>query len=218
MISELLAAVYPTNERVRAITPHLARAAARNEINSEARATMWLAQLAHESNDFVASEENLNYSAQRLAEVWPARFAVDTVEAQVPGAIHWVPNGLAFEIEKNPARIANVVYADRNGNGSEQSKDGYTYRGRGLIQLTGRANYTAAGVALGLPLLGHPEYAKEPATAAAIAGWFWNSKGCNQLADKGKFDAITRVINGGATGAAARKANLRKFEEALCRS
>lgn len=207
MISELLAAVYPTNERVRAITPHLARAAARNEINSEARATMWLAQLAHESNDFVASEENLNYSAQRLAEVWPARFATDGV-----------PNGLAFEIEKNPARIANVVYADRNGNGSEQSKDGYTYRGRGLIQLTGRANYTAAGVALGLPLLGHPEYAKEPATAAAIAGWFWNSKGCNQLADKGKFDAITRVINGGANGAAARKANLRKFEEALCRS
>lgn len=207
MISELLAAVYPTNERVRAITPHLARAAARNEINSEARATMWLSQLAHESNDFVASEENLNYSAQRLAEVWPARFATDGV-----------PNGLAFEIEKNPARIANVVYADRNGNGSEQSKDGYTYRGRGLIQLTGRANYTAAGVALGLPLLGHPEYAKEPATAAAIAGWFWNSKGCNQLADKGKFDAITRVINGGANGVAARKANLRKFEEALCRS
>lgn len=200
MIEELLTAVYPNSERVRALTPHLARAGARQEINSEDRVTMWLAQLAVESSDFQAVEENLNYSAERLLEVFQFHFDAQSAAA----------------VEHNPMRIGSIVYANRMGNGDEKSKDGWTFRGRGLVQLTGRDGYTEASAALGLPLVGHPEYAKEPAVASNIAAWFWKSKGCNQLADAKKFDAITRAINGGMNGSAARKAKLKTFQEALC--
>ena len=103
-------------------------------------------------------------------------------------------------MSKSPERLASRVYASRMGNGDESSGDGYRYRGRGLIQLTGRDNYRLAASALHLPLLDQPELLTKPEHAARSAAWFWFSHGCNALADAGNFMAITKKINGGTNG------------------
>lgn len=173
----------------------LSRAAREYGITAPRQLAAWLANLAHESGRFATLEERLGYTAPRLAAVWPGRYAVrDTA------GTGYQPNELARSIAGSPVQIANLTYADRLGNGPAESGDGWRYRGRGLIQITGRANYRDCGEALALPLLLRPELLIEPEHAARSAGWFWARNGLNAHADAGRLDQITRRINGGLNG------------------
>ena len=176
--------------------PHLRMAAHRYQIDANPRRlAAWLATIAHESARFSTLLENLNYSAQGLAQTWPSRFkSKNTIGSQV------MPNALAVRIAHNPEQIANLVYAIRLGNGSAGSGDGWRYRGRGLIQITGRANYAASGAELGLDLIDKPELLEQPFLAAMSAAEWWHRHGCDQLADTGDMAAVTRRVNGGLTG------------------
>ncbi len=174
----------------------LNQAMARFGIDSPVRVAAFLAQVGHESQQLTALSENLNYGAQGLANTWPSRFR---------GA-DGRPNALALQIQRRPEAIANSVYANRNGNGAEATGDGWRYRGRGLIQLTGRANYRAAGAGIGADLEQVPQLLEQPVYAALSAAWYWKEYGLNELADAGKFEAITRRINGGLNGQAERVA------------
>ena len=165
--------------------PHIAAACTRYSIATPRQVAAFLAQTGHESGGFTRLVENLNYtSPQRILAVWPRRF----------------PGGLAeaAQFTRNPDRLANRVYANRLGNGDETSGDGARYLGRGLIQLTGRANYMAAASAIGIDYKARPELVLLPEHAALTAAWFWSTAGCNALAEAGDFDATTRRINGPA--------------------
>jgi hypothetical protein len=116
---------------------------------------------------------------------------------------------------RDEVRIGERAYGGRMGNGPEGSGDGFKFRGRGIIQITGRENYGKAGTALGLNLLEHPELLEEPEAACASAGWYWSTHDCNALADAGDFEGITRRINGRLNGLADRKAWLAKVYHAL---
>lgn len=174
----------------------LNQAMARFRIDSPVRAAAFLAQVGHESGQLTQLKENLNYGAQGLANTWPARFR---------GA-DGRPNAKALQLARNPEAIANSVYAGRLGNGAEETGDGWRYRGRGLIQTTGRANYRATGQALGADLEQVPQLLEQPVYAALSAAWFWQEHGLNELADAGQFQAITKRINGGLHGLAERVA------------
>jgi putative chitinase len=154
------------------------------EINTDRRVAAFLAQIAQESAQLNRLEENLNYSAAGLFKTFPREFP--SIEAAQP-------------FERAPEKIANRVYAGRNGNGDEASGDGWRYRGRGAIQVTGRANYRAIGPSLKLPCEDQPELLLVPAQAARSAASFWQSNGLNQLADQdANFTRITVRINGGS--------------------
>jgi putative chitinase len=159
-------------------------AMARFKIEGRLRVSAFLAQVGHESGQLRTLVENLNYSAEGLIRTWPKRFNLVT----------------ATNVARKPEQIANIVYASRLGNGPAVTGDGWRYRGRGLIQVTGWVNYQACGSALGLDLLAKPELLEQPAYAALSAAWFWSSNGLNELADAGQFEAITRRINGGLNG------------------
>lgn len=162
------------------------------------RIAAFIAQLAHESGGFRRLSENLTYtSAARICAVWPKRFADEDS---------------ARPFVRNPEALANRVYANRLGNGTAGSGNGWRYRGRGLLQITGRANYDEAGRALGLALLQEPDRLLEPVNAARSAAWFWQTRGLNALADDrsdddddGDFVSITKIINGGTTGLSERR-------------
>lgn len=176
-------------------------------INTPERMAAFLAQIAHESSELRRLEENLNYSAARLRAVWPKRFPNDAT---------------AKRYANDPQRLANYVYAGRMGNGDAASGDGWKFRGRGLIQLTGRSNHAAAKAALGLDLIRSPDLLRELLPAARSAGWFWKSRGLNELADTNPEDdddedfvAITSLINGGKAGLADRIAYWGKAKRSL---
>lgn len=160
-------------------------------IDSPARMAGFLAQCAHESANFSAVRENLNYSADGLNRVFPKYFRNAGRNAQ--------------EYHRQPEKIANVVYANRMGNGDEMSGDGWRFRGRGLIQLTGKNNYTAASEDLEIDLLESPEYLETPEGAARSAAWFWWKNGLNAFADKNDIVGMTKRINGGTIGLEDRK-------------
>lgn len=171
--------------------PHISQAAHRYQIDaSPRRIAAWLATIAHESARLTRVVENLNYSAEGLAATWPARYADITGQ----------PNATAQRIARHPEQIANLTYAGRMGNGTAGSGDGWHFRGRGLIQITGLDNYAESGEALGLDLIDHPEQLEQPHYAALSAAEWWARKGCNQLADTGDMAAITRRVNGGLNG------------------
>lgn len=172
------------------------------EINTPRRAAHFIAQLGHESAGFTRLVENLNYSAERLAAVWPARFAAGNL-----------PNDLARSIARNPEAIANSAYGGRMGNNT--SGDGWKYRGRGLIMLTGRASYQQASDATGLDLVGHPEYLETTDIAAMVAAWYWSSKNLNSMADIDNLEGITKRINGGTIGLEDRRARYAKAIKVL---
>jgi putative chitinase len=166
------------------------------EINTPERRAMFLAQCCHESGHFRAVSENLNYKAESLTRVFPKYFRdVD-------------PNDYA----KQPEKIANRVYGNRMGNGDEHSGDGYRYRGRGLIQLTGKDNYTHCGKALDKDLHEEPDYLTTPEGAARSAAWFWHSNNLNHFADANDILTCTKKINGGTIGLEERT---ELYEEAL---
>ena len=173
--------------------PALNRAMARYKIDSPVRVAAFLAQVGHESGQLRNLVENLNYSAEALVRTWPSRFTAVSAAA----------------CARQPEKIANIVYSGRMGNA--RPGDGWRYRGRGLIQLTGRANYAAAGAGLALPLEEKPELLEQPEHAAMSAAWWWSTHGLNELADAGRFQDIGSVINTGQPGrvphgAAERKA------------
>ena len=154
-------------------------------IDSPYRIAGFISQTAHESAEFKFVSENLNYSAASLMRVWSQRFP--TVE-------------IAQRYAMNPEKIANRAYCDRMGNGDETSGDGWKYRGRGLIQLTGKNNYVAYSMACDNEALQYPDIVAEPKYAAESAGWFWNVNRLNQLADAQDIVGMTKRINGGTHG------------------
>ena len=154
------------------------------------RMAAFLAQVAHESGGFNFTKEGLNYSAQALNKTFKKYFP--TVASAQPYA-------------RQPAKIANRVYAGRMGNGNEASGDGYRFCGRGLIQLTGRTNYTKFAQSINQSLDQTIAYLETPAGAVASAGWFWDANKLNIYADKGDFVGLTRRINGGTIGLADRQ-------------
>ncbi len=177
--------------------PHLISAMAKYNIGTPARKAAFIAQISHESGRFSDIEENFNYSADGLLKTFPTHFTPD----------------VAAKYARNPQTIANRVYASRMGNGDEASGDGWKFRGRGLIQITGKDNYHTCGAALGLDLIGNPDLLFNVSNAAASAGWFWFTHGCNELADHDNFAGITRKINGGLNGQAERLALFAQAEE-----
>jgi putative chitinase len=196
--SEQLKKVVPKCRDIPGWTAALNTAMDRFEINTPQRIAAFVAQLAHESGEFERLKESLSYSsAERLTKVWPNRFP--TVAQAEP-------------FVRNEQKLGNKVYANRLGNGDEASGDGFRYRGRGLIQLTGRANYRDTGKAIGVDLEARPDLLLEPATSALAAAQFWSSRGLNALADSNAGDnddedfvTITKRINGGTVGLAERK-------------
>jgi len=159
------------------------------DINTPERLSMFLAQVGHESGGLKTLHENLNYKEERLAQIFPKYFkGVDT-----------------SEYAHNPERIANLVYANRMGNGDVESGDGYRFRGRGAIQLTGRSNYTACGADLEVDLEENPDWLETPEGAIMSAAWFWDQHDLNDWADKGDVLMVTKKINGGTIGLEDRK-------------
>lgn len=154
-------------------------------IDTPKRQAAFIAQCGHESGGFKLLSENLNYRAETLCKLWPKRFP--TLE-------------FAKQFEKNPKKIANSVYANRMGNRDEASGDGYRFRGRGCIQLTGHSGYYHAGQALGVDFVMNPDLVATPKYAVLTAGWFWSTHGCNELADAANWTGLTKRINGGTIG------------------
>lgn len=169
-------------------------------IDTARRQAMFLAQVGHESGGLARVVENLSYSAEGLMRTWPQRFP--TLEAAEPFA-------------RAPDRLANYVYAGRMGNGEASSGDGWRFRGRGLIQVTGRANYLACGTALGLNLIASPDLLMMPGPAARSAGWYWRARDLNGPADAGDVAEATRRINGGLNGLDDRRARYVRACQAL---
>ena len=171
------------------------------EINSPIRVAHFLSQIAHESGELRYKSENLNYSARALRLVFSKYFESDEI---------------AEQYARQPEKIANVVYANRMGNGDIASGEGWKYRGRGLIQLTGKENYCKCEKALGLPLSKQPDgLANDPNSAVIVACYFWHSHGLNQLADQDDLKAITRRINGGYNGLEDRAKFLNRAKQYL---
>lgn len=162
------------------------------------RLQYFLAQLGHESNGLTNREENLNYSASRLMEIWPGRFPTREI---------------AEQYDRNPEKLANFVYGGRMGN--VNPGDGYRYRGRGYIQLTGRETYREVGRIAGLDLEGHPELASKPENAVRIACAYWTWKGLNAACDVADFTGVTKKINGGTNGLEDRLDWLKKVKSVV---
>jgi putative chitinase len=155
----------------------------------------FIGQCSHECGNFTKLEEGLSYASERLMKIWPKRFP--TLE-------------IAQRYGRNPKALANNVYANRMGNRDEKSGDGYRFRGRGCIQLTGHSNYFHAGKACGVDFVMEPDLVATPRYAAMTAGWFWSTHDCNRLADAGDWTALTKKINGGTVGLEDRVKHIRE--------
>ena len=166
-----------------------------NGITDPKEQAMFLSQLDHESGGFKVLSENLRYKPESLLKVFPKYFK--SIEEACQAAAG------------GPEAIANRVYGNRMGN--KQEGDGFKYRGRGFIQLTGRDNYAKAGKDLGIDLLGNPDLASQPETAAKIALWYWKQRGISRPAQSGDIEKVTRLINGGTNGLDDRKSKYTKY-------
>lgn len=166
-------------------------------ISTPRQQAAFIGQCGHECGNFRILEEGLSYSAERLMKIWPKRFP--TLESAQPYA-------------RNGRALANKVYANRMGNRDEASGDGFRFRGRGCIQLTGHSGYYHAGKALGVDFVMEPDLVASPKYAALTAGFFWSTHDCNRLAEAGDWTALTRKINGGVIGLSER---IKHTEEAL---
>jgi len=172
--------------------PHMIAAFAEFGITKPAAQAMFIAQVGHESGGFTRTAENLNYTPQGLLATFGKRITVYQSDMLGRTAAH----------PANQEAIANLVYADRLGNKSRG--DGWKYRGRGLIQITGQDNYRACGTALKLDLVGNPRQLESDANAMRSAGWFWKSLDCSRNAND--IEWVTQRINGGLNGLSDRQA------------
>jgi putative chitinase len=201
-----LAAMIPTNKEVGEWCAALNEMLPKYGITTDKRIAGFIAQCAHESMDFRVLQENLNYSADGMAGIWPKRFAVmgpDKKPVKKDGTNQ--PNKFALALHRKPEMIANVVYSGRMGNGPTESGEGWLYRGRGLKQLTGKDNHRACSAGLGVDLVANPDLLLEPIYAARSAAWFWSTNNCNKFADAGDIEGLTKKINGGLIGIEDRK-------------
>ena len=170
--------------------PLLSTAMDEFEVDTPRRAAAFIAHTCHESREYQRLVEDMNYKAERLMAVWPKRFP-----------------SLAFAqaYAHQPEKLANYVYAHRNGNGAPESGDGWRYRGRAIIGITGKANYETCGAGISLDLLSQPELLEQPVHAFRAGAWWWREHGLNALADANEFTRQTEVINGGRNGLVERK-------------
>ena len=166
------------------------------DITTVRRVAMFIAQCAHESGNFTELKENLNYKAEGLTKIWPSRF----------------PPAVAQQCAHNPEAIANIAYANRMGNGAPDTGDGWKFHGRGLIQLTGRTNYTKFAAMVGRDLDDAVNYCETPDGAVESACFFWKEENLNAHADQGDIERVTRIINGGILGIEDRTA---RYQHAL---
>ena len=164
------------------------------EVNTKLRLAHFFSQISHESG-LKPISENLNYSAQGLMQTFSKYFTTN--------------DSLLFA--NQPEKIANRVYANRMGNGNEKSGDGWKYRGRGFIQITGKINYFQLANDTDLDCLKNPDLLLQESNAMISALWFWNKAGLNKLADKNDIKRITRKINGGTIGLAHRQELFNKY-------
>ena len=195
--ADLLKKLFPTNKKCDALCTALCAVLPKYEINTPNRIAAFLAQCGHESGGFTVLQENLNYSAEGLRKIFPSRFA--TVAAAQP-------------YHRQPEKIANKIYCDRMGNGSESSGDGYKFRGRGAIQLTGKENYSNFAKSIGKSLDETVAYCETLEGAICSAAWFWTTRKLNVCADCGDILSMTKKINGGTIGLEDRK---KHYEHAL---
>jgi putative chitinase len=172
------------------------------QINTPLRLAHFLAQCGHESGGFKATQENLNYSADGLKKIFPKYF----------------PGNLAESYARNPEKIASKVYGGRMGNGKEETKEGYKFRGRGYIQLTGKENYTSFAKSIGEDTVANPDLVATK-YALASAGWFFSKNGLNAIADRGADDAtitaVTKRVNGGTIGLSDRIKHFKEYYHLL---
>lgn len=194
---EQLALTLPTNKQIPEWFDALSAILPKYNITSVSRVAAFIAQCAHESNNFTVIKENLNYRAEGLRTVFAKYFPNDA---------------LAQTYAHHPEMIANRVYASRIGNGNESTGDGFKFCGRGLIQLTGRSNYEKFAASCNKTLDETIDYLGTLPGALESACWFWNEHNLNALADNTDIMAITKKINGGTNGAADRAA---KYKHAL---
>lgn len=199
---DMLRAMFPSTPTgtLQAYVAPLNKTLARFEIVTPLRVAGFLAQTGHESAGLKFVSENLNYSTEALLRVFPRYF----------------PNrALAESYARQPTRIAARVYGGRMGNGPEETGEGWKFRGRGLIQLTGKNNYSAFARAVGLSLDAAVAYLETPEGACMGAGWFWAENGLNALADRSDMIGMTKRINGGTNGLEDRKALYARARRAL---
>jgi len=200
-----------TEEMIKKVNPHakadIVKALIENEdelskqyeINSPLRWAHFLAQTSHESGGYTVIEENLNYKAEGLDKIFPKYFKdVDS-----------------DDYAHQPVKIANRVYANRMGNGDEDSGDGYKFRGHGLIQLTGRDNYTNMAKDLGVDVEDIVQHLATADGAVESAAWFWHKNGINKLADEDNITAVTKKVNGGTIGLNQREEKTNVFKDLL---
>jgi len=188
-----------------AMLPVLSEAMEKFQINTPLRIAHFLSQAMHESGNFKRLEEGLNYSAEGLLKNFKKHFVDKTSK----------PTADVNTYSRKPQMIASHVYANRMGNGDEASQDGWKFRGRGLMQLTGKSLYTEFGKSIGEDLITNPDVVITPKYAALSAAWYFGSKGCIPVADKGDtpevVKQVTFKINGGYNGLEERQANFKKL-------
>ena len=198
-----LAAMIPTNKNVAMWHKAMLEIFPKYDINTANRIAGFVAQCAHESNNFNSLEENLNYSEDALKKIFGRYFGTGGTKRN------------AKEYARNPEKIANYVYQDefrKSKMGNTKAGDGWLFRGRGLKQLTGRENYTNFGKSIGMTAEQAAEYVATEKGAIESACWFWNAKKLNAVADSGDIVKMTKIINGGDIGLADRK---KRYEAAL---
>lgn len=181
---ELLQKIIPGNKNTQQWFDALSKLLPEYEINTSKRIAAFLAQSMHESANFTAIKENLNYRAETLTKIWPKYFPAD----------------VAAEYAHKPEKIANRAYANRMGNGPEESGDGYKFCGRGLFQLTGHDNYESFADSIEMSLDDLPAYLETFEGCVQSACWFWEKNNLNDLADTGDITLMTKKINGGTLG------------------
>lgn len=189
MNQKQLEAILVGNKEAAQWLPLMNKLLPKYEINTKERIAGFLSQCIHESANFTRLEENLNYSDQRLVVVFPKYFK----------------NGSEQFYNRKPEAIANIVYANRMGNGDTASGDGWRYRGRGVIQLTGKTNYDNFAKSIGKTIEQTVEYLKTKEGALESACWFWKSHNLNYAADAKNVTLLTKLINGGTNGLAERQ-------------
>lgn len=195
-----LKAIVPTCRAPEEWAAALAGAAAQWNIDTPARMAFWLANVAHETAGCTRLEENLNYSTVGLMATWPRRFPAPET---------------ATLYARQPEKIANRAYALRMGNGTEDSGDGWRYRGRGALQITGRYNYRICGLDLGVELEESPDLLARLDLGCMAAGWFWGHNALHRFADRDDFSGCIRAINGGDAGRMERVGYLARAQHHL---
>jgi putative chitinase len=199
-LGKILATMFPQTPNVARFGAPLVKVAERFAINTPARMAAFLAQTGHESGGYRALTENLNYSADGLLRIFPKYF----------------PNrALAEAYARQPQRIASRVYGGRMGNGPEATGEGWKFRGRGVIQLTGRQNVTAFAADMKMTVDEAVAYLETEEGAVMSAGWFWGRSNLNQWVDRDDFITLTRRINGGTIGLEDRQQKWAKAKKLL---